>query len=421
MEYGWVIHLVQAVMGGIIPDIGDKLGSKIGKRKIMLFGLRPKHTSILVTILTGISIAAVTLGVMSVLSEHVRIALFGLHQIQLQKAELEDQRDRLQLQAQELTDEMAKKNDQLSANELLLRSQEEQLDDTNAKMKVALDDLKQAQAVRDDMSKQLAVIQVAYDQATANLTKTTSNLSKAQEEINDLEQTKAKLTTTIGVLDDRIHMMNTLMQHVREGTVLFRVGEVLSSSILEAGQNEEQTRQEVSSFMSRTNSLIRQRLGVTDDRAVLLYISPDEFDATVQKLMRSSGTKLVRITAAGNIILGETALVNVQIYNNGLVYHKGDMIYRETIKQNDMNGNVEMQLIRFLHQVNQQAQMKGLLPDPLTGNVGAMTGSEMFEAIAQIKACGDADVTLEAVSANDVYTAGPLHIKIHVHPVIGGA
>ena len=77
-----------SVMGGIIAYLGDKIGSRVGKQKIKLFGLRPKYTSILVTILTGISIAAITLGVMSILSENVRIALFGMHQLQMQKASL---------------------------------------------------------------------------------------------------------------------------------------------------------------------------------------------------------------------------------------------------------------------------------------------------------------------------------------------
>ena len=62
MEYGWIMLFILAIMGGIIAYIGDKIGSRVGKRKIVLFGLRPKYTSILVTILTGISIAAVTLG-----------------------------------------------------------------------------------------------------------------------------------------------------------------------------------------------------------------------------------------------------------------------------------------------------------------------------------------------------------------------
>ena len=54
MEIGILIFCVLAVMGGLIAFLGDKIGSKVGKKRISLFGMRPKHTSILVTVLTGI-------------------------------------------------------------------------------------------------------------------------------------------------------------------------------------------------------------------------------------------------------------------------------------------------------------------------------------------------------------------------------
>ena len=121
MEYGWVMLIVLSVMGGIIAYLGDKIGSRVGKQKIKLFGLRPKYTSILVTILTGISIAVITLGVMSILSENVRIALFGMHQLQMQKAQLGAQRDELLQQAKELGQELDDKNNLIASNEELLK------------------------------------------------------------------------------------------------------------------------------------------------------------------------------------------------------------------------------------------------------------------------------------------------------------
>ena len=57
--------------------MGDKLGTKIGKRRMSLFGLRPKHTSIIVTIVTGLLVAAATVGVLTFTSQSVRTALFG--------------------------------------------------------------------------------------------------------------------------------------------------------------------------------------------------------------------------------------------------------------------------------------------------------------------------------------------------------
>lgn len=37
---GIVLILVLALMGGLIAYLGDKLGSKIGKKRLSLFGLR---------------------------------------------------------------------------------------------------------------------------------------------------------------------------------------------------------------------------------------------------------------------------------------------------------------------------------------------------------------------------------------------
>ena len=51
-----MLIVVLVLTGGVIAFIGDRLGSKVGKKKLSLFGLRPRHTSILVTIITGILI-----------------------------------------------------------------------------------------------------------------------------------------------------------------------------------------------------------------------------------------------------------------------------------------------------------------------------------------------------------------------------
>lgn len=61
MLVGLKILVIIAIMGGLIAYMGDKLGTKVGKRRMSLFGLRPKHTSIIVTIVTGLLVAAARL------------------------------------------------------------------------------------------------------------------------------------------------------------------------------------------------------------------------------------------------------------------------------------------------------------------------------------------------------------------------
>ena len=410
MESGWFMLIVLAVMGGLIAYLGDKIGSKVGKRKIKLMGLRPKYTSILVTIMTGISIAVVTLGVMSVLSENARVALFGMNKLRQQQHVLEEQRDRLLAEADKLAREMQEKNDLLADNEVKLASQEEQLDGANDRLRLTLLDLEQVQAARDDASAQLGIVQTAFNQVHADL-------ATAQGEIEELEHTKAGLTKTVAALDERNRLLNESMLTVREGTVLFRVGEVLSSSVLTAGQSQDETRSQLSGIMVNINNMIRQRLNITDEKAVLLYISPDEFERTVQELSNSpKDSKLIRVTAAGNIITGEPALVHVNIYDNNLVYNRGREVYTEYFTSEEIESGAELQLLHFLHNVNRSAQADGILPDPLSGNVGALTAVEMFDTISRMKAYGNTGLTLRAVTTQNIFTAGPLRIEIRVEP-----
>jgi len=112
--YGFTLILTLAVVGGAIAYIGDRLGMNVGRKKLTLFGLRPKHTSILVTIVTGVLIATASIVVLSIASQDVRTALFNMKEIQeelrgLQRdfAEMRRQRDAAQTELQEAESRLA--------------------------------------------------------------------------------------------------------------------------------------------------------------------------------------------------------------------------------------------------------------------------------------------------------------------------
>ena len=98
--YGVTLILVLAVVGGVIAVIGDRLGTRIGKKKLTLFGLRPRHTAVVVTIFTGVCITTVTFGILAAASENVRTALFGMDRL---NAMIADTRAALDATASALT------------------------------------------------------------------------------------------------------------------------------------------------------------------------------------------------------------------------------------------------------------------------------------------------------------------------------
>ena len=57
-----LILVAGAVLSGLVAWLGNKLGRQVGRRKMSLFGLRPRHTSNVITVATGSLIFLVTLG-----------------------------------------------------------------------------------------------------------------------------------------------------------------------------------------------------------------------------------------------------------------------------------------------------------------------------------------------------------------------
>ncbi|MBX3169006.1 MAG: DUF3084 domain-containing protein [Candidatus Eremiobacteraeota bacterium] len=78
------IYLLVAVVAGCIAYMGNDLGKKIGKKKRSLFGLRPKHTSNLITALVGSLIAVVTLTLVLIFSQEARYLLTGIDRLRAQ-------------------------------------------------------------------------------------------------------------------------------------------------------------------------------------------------------------------------------------------------------------------------------------------------------------------------------------------------
>jgi hypothetical protein len=66
-----LIFLLVAVLAGGIAMLGNQLGRKIGRRKMTVFGLRPRYTSIVITTVTGSVIACSTLAIAMVFSQDV--------------------------------------------------------------------------------------------------------------------------------------------------------------------------------------------------------------------------------------------------------------------------------------------------------------------------------------------------------------
>ncbi len=59
-------------LGGVIAFFADRLGRVLGKKRLTLFGMRPRYTATLITIVSGILIPVVTVAIVMAVSSDVR-------------------------------------------------------------------------------------------------------------------------------------------------------------------------------------------------------------------------------------------------------------------------------------------------------------------------------------------------------------
>lgn len=99
MELGALLIPLLILLSGAIALAGNAVGRSIGRRRLSLFGLRPRHTAQVITVFTGILITLTTLLAVLSLSREARVALFRLNEVLRETRRLENeikiQEDRL--------------------------------------------------------------------------------------------------------------------------------------------------------------------------------------------------------------------------------------------------------------------------------------------------------------------------------------
>ena len=118
--YGVLLLVVVIGLSGLIAYLGDRIGMKVGKKRISLFGLRPKYTSIIITILTGVIIASVTVTIILATNNGVRQALFNIQQVLVRLEDSKNQLNYMNHQMQLKDIELKEKEEEIASIEIEL-------------------------------------------------------------------------------------------------------------------------------------------------------------------------------------------------------------------------------------------------------------------------------------------------------------
>ncbi|WP_378950896.1 DUF3084 domain-containing protein [Pelosinus sp. sgz500959] len=411
--FGIALIAVLAITGGMIAYIGDKLGTKVGKKKLTIFGLRPKHTSIVVTIITGILITISTIGILTLVSRDVRTALFGMEAL----------KNELSTLSQEVTTqngELDRSRNALAAKNLEYATLTNKVQETTNQLAAIASELSAVMAQRDQSALQLEQTERDYAVARGEINAAQQSINRLQNtkneldmRVKDLTEAKSNLQLDINNLTELTSKLKQGLQVVREGSIIYRAGEILTTTVLPGSENHNDTVKALSDIIYNTNQTIIDKLDIKDKNLEILWIAQSDFDKVISEVTTTHQDVIVRISAGGNTVYGEPVIGNISIFPNHYIYRPGQTVHMEIVDMGRNAMSPEESVMLFLQKVNVAAIKQGILPDPLQGTVGAISGTEFYDAVNTLKRY-NGKVTLVATAKNETYTAGPLKIEIHI-------
>ena len=413
---GWLLILALLVLGGVLSTLGDRLGSRVGKARLSLFNLRPRDTAVVITALTGALISAVSLGLLLLVSERLRVGLFELDQIQ---ARLRDSRAALERNRQELIHSRGEVAQAQQGRTQALRSRSQALvirDRALASSRQAQAEQRKAQAGLAGAEKQVAGLRrelQPLQQERRRLEGERERLSKdvraRDSEIRRTEAELKKVRERIAAGAKELKDLETNVIALRRGDVVIASGQPLASAKVRL-QEPGQARSVIDALLQQAN-LAAFRLLLPEqrpDRQILLV--PRNDIERLEQMIRKSGTWVVSIRSASNVVRGEQRVLGFpDVRPNRPVVRRGEVLARTALEGDERRPEeVRNRLNLLLAAAFARAQRQGTLVDGLQFDVAA------FNALGRRLSERPAGVTaqLEAVVMRDADTPDPIVVEL---------
>ena len=364
---GWLLILAVLVLGGVLSTLGDRLGSRIGKARLSLFQMRPRRTAVVITVLTGSLISALTLGLMVAVSERLRVGLFQLDELETR---LRSSRKSLQLSLKQLDQNQAElaqaRSDRAAAEQQLapLKKQRQELE-------AERDRLGQDVAARDEELRQLQ-----------------QRTRRSQQELRQLER---------NVLD------------LRSGDVVLSTGQPLTMAKV-AIPKPELARQATEDVLRQANIQAYQRVLPGQKPEQQLLLIPRSEVIKVEKALRSGGPWVISIHSAGNVLRGEKqVLAFADVRRSRQVLEAGQVLASLSLDpEQSSQKQVFARLNLLLAAARNESQRQGALNPQLQVDQDALNAL----AAQLVEREGNQPVRLEVVAARDSDSLDPIAVTV---------
>ncbi|WP_216902083.1 DUF3084 domain-containing protein [Synechococcus sp. CCY 9618] len=399
---GWLLILALLVLGGVLSTLGDRLGSRVGKARLSLFNLRPRNTAVVITVLTGSLISAVSLGLMLLVSERLRVGLFQLDQIQERL-----QQSRIALQRNQA--ELGRTRGELERSRLDLTTAERRRDQALASQRRARDQLLEAERQVETLRRELQPLQAQRRRLEAERDRLTKEVKGRDAEIRRTENELASVRRRISAGEKELEDLEKNVIALRRGDVVIASGQPLATAKVQL-QRPGQARQVIDALLQEANRAAFQQLlpGEPPSRQILLV--PRSDITRLESLLGSPGTWVVSIRSAANVLRGEAqVLAFPDLRPNRQVVEQGEVLARTALEPDVRDpAAVRSRLNLLLAAAYAKVQRQGTLANGLQFDAASLTAlaRELGDRPAGVSA------NLEAVATQAADTPDPIGVEL---------
>lgn len=387
---GWLLIVALLALGGVLSTLGDRLGSRVGKARLSLFNLRPRRTAVLITVLTGSLISALSLGLMLLVSERLRTGLFELDRLE---QTLRDSRARVALQQADLQRAEGDRQQALIG-----------LHDAEGKSRLAE---QRAQTLRREL-KPLQEQRQRLEQERSRLSR---DVQARDADIRRTEAELAQVRRKINAGEKELKDLEANLIALRRGDVVITSGQALATAKVRL-QRPDQAKEVITALLQQANRMAFARTlpGQPVNRQILLVSRGDI--AKLEQLLIRPGSWVVSILSAANVLKGEKqVLAFPDIRPNREVVALGEVLATTTIDVEERDADqVRRRLSLLLAAAYAKAQRQGTLTDGLQYDPSAFNqlGRRLTERPA------GQTVALEAVALRAAETPDPIVVELRV-------
>ena len=401
---GWLLILALLVLGGVLSTLGDRLGSRVGKARLSLFGLRPRNTAVVITVLTGSLISAVSLGLMLMVSERLRRGLFELDRIderlRTSREQLEDSRDELQASQAEV-----------ARAQLGQQRVQRELSEAEKRAATLRNELAPLRAERGRLEAERNQLQAERGRLLGERERLSRDVAGRDAELSRREAELAELRQRIDAGSRELEDLEENLIALRRGDVVLTSNEPLASAKVRL-ERPQQAKEVIDALLQQANLNAFRRVlpGEPPDRQILLV--PVSDINRLEERLKQPGSWVVSIRSAANVLRGETeVLVFPDLRPNRRVASAGEVLASTTIEGSLRNPElVGRRLNLLLAQAYARAQRQGTIVDGLQVDPAAF--SSLIRTLAD-QPSGQV-LQVQAVALRDADTPDPISVDLRL-------